>query len=504
MYLKELLFVFPLAAALILFVFKQRWLNYLALVLFALIQITVAVLFFIDANAYSISVFPFINEYLRVDSLSALLMLLIAILLTAVVIYTFDFLKSTAKNSHTSFIIFLMLFIMAMDGVLMSTHLGTLWVFIEATTLFSAMLIYHEHNKATLEATWKYIFVCSIGIALAFVGIILLSIANTGLNSLFFDDLYKNAETFKSAPWYTAFLQTTAPVQQTLQSKLAAPHLWLKFAFVFILVGFGTKMGLAPMHSWLPDAHSEAPAPISALLSGALLNTALIGILRVYRALDIAGEGLFVRTLLIVTGIISLIVSAAFMLRVKNYKRMLAYSSIENMGIIALGVGLGGTGIFAAMLHLVAHSLVKTSLFLTSGNIYSQYHSKTIINVRGLLKANPATAWIWLIGFIAIAGMPPFLSFVSEVFVFKAGMDQGMLWLSIVYLGLLTVILFGMGRIILNMLSGNPPEKVEKPTDSALRILPQVILLGFAIFLGCFIPDILKERLNEIVRIIGG
>jgi hydrogenase-4 component F len=393
-----------------------------------------------------------------------LFLLITGIVFTGAAIYNIDFLKKSKTDtaSQTYFCVALLMFVFAMSGVLLAQHLGLLWVFIEATTLASAPLIYFEKSKASLEATWKYIFICSIGISVAFIGIILMSIGTGGMDSMFFDDLYRNAGNIMP--------------------------FWLKLSFPFILVGFGTKMGLAPVHAWLPDAHSEAPSPISAMLSGTLLNAALLSILRIFKIVKLAHLEYYANTLFLMMGFLSLFISAVFILRNNNYKRMLAYSSIENMGVILIGIGSGGLGVFAAMLHIIAHSLTKASLFLTSGNIYSLYKTKEINKITGLLKTDKLNGWLWILFFAGISAFPPFPTFLSKFLMIKVFFEKGLVWQAVLFLLLLTVIIYGMGSSVFSMTFGDKALRDRKPDNGILSFAPQIAFFVMLIILGISMP----------------
>lgn len=369
----------------------------------------------------------------------------------------------------------LLVFVGAMTAAALSNHAAMLWVFVEATTLASAPLIYASRTKTALEATWKYIFICSIGIALAFIGVILLMMGMDQGASLYFRDLEANAGSI--APF------------------------WLKFSFPFILIGFGTKAGFAPVHAWLPDAHSEAPSGISALLSATLLNTALLAVLRFSGILDAAGFGQFVRDALLVTGFLSVFVAAVYMLRVKNYKRMLAYSSIENMGIMAIGFGLGGAGALAAVLHMIAHSLVKGAFFLTAGDILHAWKRRDIAGASGVLATWPRTGWVWLMAFIAISGLPPFAAFFSEIMLMSALLENGYPVLLAVFLLLLTVIIWGMGRGVLSVALG--PVRPDLAGHKRSAVWPQAALLLLAIGIVFAMPQPVEEFLRDVAAILG-
>jgi hydrogenase-4 component F len=377
----------------------------------------------------------------------------------------------------------LLLFLAAMTLVTVSQHFGLLWVAVEATTLASAPLIYFHRHHRSLEATWKYLLICSVGIALALLANFFLSVAATQTASGGF-------------PMVLSELVTHAHGLQTP---------WLKAACLLFFVGYGTKMGLAPLHTWLPDAHSEAPSAVSALLSGAVLNCAFLGLVRVQQVCVAAGLGDFGRDVWIALGLISLVVSAVFILGQTDYKRLLAYSSVENMGIIAVGVGLGGAGAFGAMLHAVNHSLAKAMLFLLSGNILTRYQSKSIARVRGLLIALPATGLLWMAGFLAITGMPPFGLFLSKFTILKAAFDGGRLWIAIVLLGFLAIIFIGMTTAFLAMAQGEPEKNVtDRSRERWWQIAPPAVLGLLVLWLGLAVPERLMNVLHQIASTLGG
>jgi hydrogenase-4 component F len=398
-----------------------------------------------------------------------------------------------------------------MTLVTVSQHFGLLWVAIEATTLASAPLIYFHRHHRSLEATWKYLLICSVGIAVALLANFFLSVAAT-----------QTAD--HSFPMVLSDLTAHA-------ANLQTP--WFKIACLLFFVGYGTKMGLAPLHTWLPDAHSEAPSAVSALLSGAVLNCAFLGLVRVQQICVAAGLADFSRDVWIALGLISLVVSAVFILGQTDYKRLLAYSSVENMGIIAVGMGLGGAGVFGAMLQAVNHSLAKGMLFLLSGNVLARYQSKSIARVRGLLLAAPATGLLWLAGFLAITGTPPFGLFLSKFTILKAAFEGGYLWIAITLLVFLAVIFIGMTTAFLAMAQGEPEKsagvsdgspleqgKIPQPSPSTLRrgsfhprsatderwwqIAPPAVLGFLVLCLGLAIPAKLSSVLHQIALTLGG
>jgi hydrogenase-4 component F len=443
---------------------NSRIINRIALFGSAALYSAVAVARWMNINWYILP--DWLLSYFSFDSVGLYFFSIMCIVFAGVSIYCLFYFKEhdlTARKEAV-FTAEILFFVVAMTGVILATHLALLWVFVEATTLTSALLIYFEKKKSSLEAAWKYVYICSVGIALAFVGIILLSVGSKTIGSLFFTDLYNHAQEINP--------------------------FWLKVSFAFIFVGFGTKIGVAPIHAWLPDAHSEAPSPVSALLSGTLLNSAFLGLLRVQGIFIHAHSEGFTNFIFILTGFLSLMVSSVFMLRIKNYKRMLAYSSIENMGILFIGVALGPTGFFAIMIHALSHSLSKASLFLTSGNILYHYQSKKIEDVKGLLAKDSHTGWLWIISSLSILGMPPFPAFLSKFLIIKALWINGITWLAIPFFLFLVVISYGMGNTVFKMAFGKQKTEINTNADlSFAAYLPQLIMLAILLLIGIYIPN---------------
>ena len=397
--------------------------------------------------------------------------MVMSIVFLAVAIYNNGYTKNeaslTRKLRHYTYMV--LFFVFSMTGAVLSTNLGASWVFIEGTTLASAYLIYFHKTKHSIEAAWKYVFICSIGIALAFVGIILMTVATGSLNTLFYSELFNNAPLFN--------------------------HFWLQLSFVFILFGIGTKMGLAPVHFWLPDAHAEAPSPISALLSATLLNSAFLMIVNVFRIMVLSGCDSFARLMLLTMGFLSLFITAVFVYHINNYKRMLAYSSIENMGILAIGTALGGVGMLAAIIHLIGHSLIKASFFLTSGNVLEIYGTKKIKSVTGLMKTDRKTAWLWVASFLGIVAFPPSVLFISEFLMVKTMFLKGHFIMCALFLLLLTIVLYGLGKAVVKMSFSAPTHEVEPVKLSWTMYLPQVVMLILAFVIGIYMPQGLTQAI---------
>jgi hydrogenase-4 component F len=264
-------------------------------------------------------------------------------------------------------------------------------------------------------------------------------------------------------------------------------------------------MGLAPLHTWLPDAHSEAPSVVSALLSGALLNCAFVGILRVFQVCAAAGLASYAQGMLILFGLLSIAVAAAFVVGQGDYKRLLAYSSVEHMGILSLGIGLGGAATFGAMLHAVNHSLTKAMLFLLAGNILAVYRTKAAPDVRGLLQRIPVTGALWLAGLFAITGTPPFGTFTSELLILRGALDQGRIAIGALYLALLSVVFFGMAATMTRMAQGTGPLVPPGASrgESRLAVLPPLLLAAMVLLLGLYLPAPLSDALRSAAGALG-
>ena len=441
---------------------------------------------------------PALGDWLFLDAPGLLFLSITSALFLATAIYAIGYLRAEVGRAATDleegflfdnapeaiFVGCLLLFLGAMTLVTVSQHFGLLWIAIEATTLASAPLIYFHRHHRSLEATWKYLLICSVGIALALLGNFFLGVAATQARqpalSLELDVLTANA------------------------GRLQVP--WLKAAFILLLVGYGTKMGLAPLHTWLPDAHSEAPSVISALLSGALLNCAFLGILRAQQVCAAAGQAAFGQEMLVGFGLVSMAVAAVFILGQTDYKRLLAYSSVEHMGLLALGVGLGGAATFGALLHAVNHSFTKAMLFLVAGNILAVYQTKTIGQVRGVLRVVPVTGALWLMGLLAITGSPPFGPFLSELTILRGAFEQGRNGVGALYLVLLALIFIGMTAAFLGMAQGEPEKAVpgSRPRSPWLMVAPPAVLGTCVLVLGLYVPEFLDHLLHEAARTLGG
>src|SRR5450756_1542972 len=349
------------------------------------------------------------GRYLRADGLTSFFLMSLGLISALVLVYSSGYLRHVPEGRFSSlrwFYGLVFLFLFTMVAVYLSANLGMMWIFVEATTLASALLVGFYNTEGSVEAGWKYLIVCTVGIAFALFGTIALYLAAV-----------KGGVSPESAlDWGT--LMAAAP-------GLVGGRELLKLAFVFVAVGYGTKVGFVPMHSWLPDAHAEAPSPISALLSAVLLNCAMYALMR-YDAITsrAIGSG-FSHTLLLIFGVLSMVVAGLLILVQRNLKRLMAYSSVEHMGIIAIGLGLGGPlGLFGALLHMFNHSVAKSLLFFSAGNIRHNLGTLRIDEINGISHTMPQTSAALLLGSVAIVGLPPFSLFVSEFAILSEAFTQ--------------------------------------------------------------------------------
>ena len=423
---------------------------------------------------------PAFPQFFGVSPEGLIILTLTSFIFVCISIYAFSYVDETKISNKPVFNCCMMLFLGTMSMVTLSDHPIVLWIAVEATTLVSAPLIFIHRSKESLEATWKYVLICSVGIALALLG-------------CFFITLSMDIGHIDAALSFTSLNQVATQLDP----------LWLKVGFIFVVIGFGTKMGLAPMHTWLPDAHSQAPSPASALLSGALLNCAFLGIYKVHVLMNMAGLGDFSSNVLVGFGLLSMFVGAVFIINQPDYKRMLAYSSIKNMGVIAFGVGVGDFALYGAFLHLIHHSLIKSSLFLSAGNVLLGFDTKVVQKIGGVVHALPKTFVSLFAGFVGISGLPPFGLFVSEVIII-IGAFQNERYLSMAFFLLAVTLVFaGTGRVIMSMSFGETGAEL-KVKENMFRVIPPYVLLLASVTLCVWMPDVIYNAILNSIEMIGG
>ena len=351
----------------------------------------------------------------------------------------------------------------------LAANVGVLWVAVEATTIVTAFLVGFRRTRGSLEASWKYIVICSVGIALAFLGTVF----------VYLSALHAGGHSAHALDW-TSLMAHARHFNPSLT----------RLAFGLLVLGYGTKVGLAPMHSWLPDAHSQAPAPVSALMSGVLLTVAFYAILRFKAVTDVALGPEFARTLLVIVGLLSLALAASLLIAQRDYKRMLAYSSIEHMGLIALGAAAGiPLAIAAVLLHILGHGLAKSVLFLTSGEILTAEGTSRIDGVRSLVARRPSLGGLFGVGLVALLGLPPFSLFTSELVMVRAEFEVGLGWAAVLAMVAMVVVFIAVVGHARHMLLG-PVESTASPglTTPPPRWVAAPLICGLAIcaFIGVF------------------
>lgn len=469
----EFIFLLPLATGLIALALPAT-VSRILLLITAFLHLQLTIMSWMEKLS------PTFANYFSASSEGLLILMVTSFIFVCISLYSFSYMEETEMENKPVFISCMLLFLGTMSMVTLADHPIVLWIAIEATTLVSAPLIFIHRSKESLEATWKYVLICSVGIALALLGSFFITMA-MDLGNI-------------DAPLTFSSLNTIA-------SRL--DPLWLKVGFIFVVIGFGTKMGLAPMHTWLPDAHSQAPSPASALLSGALLNCAFLGIYKTHVLMNVAGLGEFSGNVLIGFGLISMLVGAIFIIGQPDYKRMLAYSSIKNMGIIAFGAGIGGFALYGAFLHIIHHSLLKSSLFLSAGNVLLGFGTKQVQRIGGIVRYMPKTFVSLIAGFIGISGLPPFGMFISEVIIIIGAFQERRYICIGLFLFSVTLVAAGAGRIFMSMSYGETTEKLQVQ-EKALRLLPSYALLLASIGLCVWMPDVVYQTILNSIKMIGG
>jgi len=467
----------PLLGALIAWLVPDNRRRSFVLPVFALLHLAMTVALLVDTPP------PSPAGWIFLDPLGKLSLLSSSILFTVCASYAVGYLNYRRLRPNRILCMAFLVCLSAMTLVTISQHLGLLWIALEATTLTMAPLIYFNHNARSIEATWKYLLICSVGIAIALLGLFFLAYSTIVAK------------------------QDVTLLLGSLISDASRLHPgWRHAAFIFLLVGFGSKMGLAPLHTWKPDAYGEAPGLVGALLAGGLVNCALLALMRVYQIAAASTEGALFQEVLLGMGLVSMAFAAVFMARQSDFKRMLAYSSVEHVGIIAVALGLGKPALFGALLHMINNALTKGVLFLSSGNIHRAYNSKSTQYVRGALRRTPWSGALFLAAFLAITGSPPFGPFVSEFLIVSSAFVQGSYWSGGLFLLFLAMIFIGMASTVLPVVLGKMPKDMQKSPyrDTVHTVLPPLLLMGVILVLGVWIPEPLRVLLTEAADLLGG
>lgn len=459
----------------LIFLNRKTVLNYILVVLFGILQTGFAVY----------ACFNYKNtflQYFSFDSLGLLLLLTLSVVSIAALIHSFLYIKRHDETPQSRAIYFaaIVTLLTSISAAYLANHIAVIWIFTELTTLSASMLIYHHRNKLSLEGTWKYIFICAISITFVFIGILFLSLSlqHAGSTDISFANLMAHKDQLNP--------------------------FWLKLAFLFIFTGFTAKLGLVPMYTAGIDAKDKAPAPAGALLASVLMNMGFVGIFRFYAV--IAHTPLFhwANLIIFIAAFISIFVATVYMTKVTNIKRMLAYSGIEHMGIVMLGLAAGGIGYYAAILHIILHTFVKSSIFFQYNQVYRTFQSKSLTHVGNYFKYNPTGAIVLLIGFISATAMPPSGLFVSEFLIFKSLFDANYIILLILVLILLTIVIYAFGKNIFKILF-LPVADIDEsniPKINPWESLSQYILLSAAIWLGLNPPAVFVQLIQDAVNIL--
>jgi len=426
----------------------------------------------------------------RIDSFNVYLLVLTAFVGLTTSIFSRPYMRYVCESGKTTergmrlYHAMYQAFMFTMLLALSTDNLGVLWVAVEGATLATVLLVSLYRTPSAVEAAWKYFILCGVGIALALFGTVL----------LYFAAQHVVEDPAAGLTW--SILYARAP---QLQWSI------MSLAFVFLLVGYGTKVGLVPMHQWLPDAHSEGPTPMSAVLSGLLLNVALYAVVRLKMLVDgslAATESPHLAGYLLMGfGMLSFIVAGLFLHRQRDIKRMFSYSSIEHMGLMTFAFGLGGPlATFGALLHMLVHSLTKSAIFVTVGHAAHIAGTQSIQRIRGLIRTQPAVGWSLLLAVAAIAGFPPFGVFTSEFLLLSATM-KSQPWLTVALLTGLVIAFAGLFRHLHPMVYGTPPEG-QQPVQA--NMIPVVVHLGLVLWLGLAIPGFLARWLDRATELISG
>jgi hydrogenase-4 component F len=474
----EIFLIGALVISILLFMNRNKILNYSLLGVYLILLCSFGVLEYTRISSLTD------GGLFKPDALGVLLLLSLCVVAIPVIIHGGRYIEkhNTDETPRTRGLFFAaMVILISSCGVAyLSNHIAVTWIFVEITTLSASVLIYHHRNIRALEGVWKYVFICALSITFVYIGILFLSLSmkQAEIQDMTFDSLIRNYE------------------------KLNL--FWLKLSFLFIFTGFTAKLGLVPMYTAGIDAKDKAPAPAGALFASILMNLGFIGIYRFYAVVAHTPLKHWANIIILIAAMISIFVATVYMTRIKNIKRMFAYSGIEHMGLVMLGLAAGGIGVFAAILHIILHTLVKPSLFLQYNQVYWVYQSKSIYDVGNYFKYNKAGAIVILLAFISATAMPPSGLFVSEFLIFQSLFESHFILILVTILILLTMIIWGFGTNIFKLLF-TPPLIINEsriPHISSWESFSQYLLLAMAVYLAYFPPDQFVKLIQDAVKLI--
>lgn len=461
-----------LTASLLLFFNRNKSLNSILLAAFTILQWVFTIYEYNHLNTEELG-------YFIPDALGVIFLVVLSIIIIPVFYHGYIYFKHHRNIPRERSIYNAATIALAgsLSAAYLASHIAVSWVFIEFTTLSASALIYHRRNIRTLEGTWKYVFVCSISITLVFIGILFLTHAlqEEGLKNLSYRAL------MEKAPVLNIF--------------------WLKLAFLFIFTGFTAKAGLVPMYTAGIDAKDKAPSPAGAVFASVLMNVGFVGIYRFYEIISHTSIYHWSNKIILISGALSVFVATVYMLRVKNVKRMLAYSGVYHMGLAVIGLASGGVGRYAAILHLVLHSLAKPTLFFQIGQVYRVYKSKSIYDIGNYFRYNISGSLVLLFAFFIVTAMPPSGMFVSEFLIFQSLFESGNWWILAAVLLLLTLIIWSFGKNIFKILFTAPVGFDDKNVQKipAVESLSQFVLLAMVVYLGLNPPVELINLINAAI-----
>jgi len=464
-----------LIIALSLYFNRNTLINYALLALHSAVLWYFVIYEFVHLNEFDL-------EYFKPDALGILLLFAIAILTIPVFYHSYKYIENQEKRpkSRALFFAAMVVLISACSVAYISNHIAVTWIFVEITTLCASLLIYHHRNIRALEGAWKYAFICAISVTFVYIGILFLSLSfkKAGINDMSFDSLSTHID--KLNPF------------------------WLKLSFLFIFTGFTAKLGLVPMFTAGIDAKDKAPGPAGALFASVVMNLGFVGIYRIYAIVAHTPLKYWANTIMIIAALFSIFIAAVYITRVKNIKRLFAYSGIEHMGLVILGLAAGGIGIYAAILHIILHSLVKPCLFFQYNQIYNVFQSKSIYDMGNYFKYNKSGSIVLLLGFFSATAMPPSGLFISEFLIFQALFQAHYIIIMFAVLVLLTIIIFGFGSNVAKVLFTHPIsiDELAIPKISQWESLSQYVLLALAAYLAYNPPATLVSLIQDAVKLV--
>ena len=411
------------------------------------------------------------GEFFTFDQVGSLFYVLLFVVSCYVFVHSEEYLKDDTIVNYRNYFALLMLLTAAITGVYFANNIAVTWILLETTTLCAAGIIYHRHSKATLEATWKYLFVCSTGIAIAYLGILLLC-ATASNNSRSYADL-----------------------QHLI---INGNPLYLKAAFLLILTGYSCKMEIFPLYTIGVDANFAAPAPASAMISTGLVNAGFLAIFRIYRLFSATDVFPWVKNVMLIIGLLSLVVGALFLRRTNNYKRFLSYSTVENMGIVAIGLGIGGLGVWAALFHVVCHTFIKSSLFLQIAIVRQIYNGYRINRIGDYININKVGAIGLLLGMIAVLAFPPSPLFISELMIMMEALTLKGWWVVAIMVLLICIVIFTICYRMIKLCYQSNQDELHLSNINRRLSYSALSLLILALIIGFWQPAILRDIIDKI------